>query len=265
MAKLLWDQVGEHLYEAGLDRGVLYLAENSGVAWSGLTGVDEDFGDDKSSPFYFDGDKYLDNPSIGDFAAKLTAITYPDEFLEYEGTENLGNGLLVGDQAPKMFGLSYRTLIGNDSDGLDHGYKLHILYNLSASQSQLSHDTLRNSTDLIEFTWDIASIPMEVKGYRPTAHIIFDSTLMEESMLNGIEQILYGGQSEDPRLPTINELLDLVAFWDPRIIIPNTVTGLAQLQPGLGDLTPSTIPGIYTPLPDGRLEETAVEGVYQLI
>lgn len=264
MSKLLWDQVGERFYEAGLDRGVLYLSDSSGVAWSGLTSVEEDFGGDSTSPTYFDGVKTRDTPSIGDFSATLTALTYPDEFLEYEGSGSFGNGLLVDNQSPKLFGLSYRSLVGNDIDGSEHGYKIHILYNLTATPESVGNETLNDSPSPANFSWRLSSVPMEARNYRPTAHVIFDSRDLEESMLNGIEDILYGASQSTARLPTINDLVDLVASWDPRLIVPDTVAGLAELDPGMGDLTPSTIEGLYTSLPDTRLVVSSTPGLYTL-
>lgn len=264
MTKLLWNQVGERFYEAGVDRGVLYLADGSGVAWSGLTSVEEDFGGDSTSPSYFDGVKTRDTPSIGDFSATLSALTYPDEFLEYEGSGSIGNGLFIDDQPPKMFGLSYRTLVGNDTELQNHGYKIHILYNLTATPDAVGNETLSDSPRPVNFTWRLSSVPMKAKNYRPTAHVIFDSRYLEPSMINGIEDILYGARQGEARLPSINDLLDLVASWDPRIIVPEAITGLAELESGMGDLTPSTVDGIYSPLPDTRLIQSATPGLYIL-
>ena len=265
MTRLLWDNVGERFYEAGVDRGVLYLSDGSGVVWNGLTSVVEDFSDEDSDQLYFDGQKYLDKPLPGDFSATLTAFMYPDEFLEYEGSHEVGNGIYVDDQTPKMFGMTYRTMVGNDTDGNDHGYKIHILYNLTAVPEDTARTTLTSSPNALDFSWHISAIPQEAKGYRPTAHVILDSRYLTTSMVGGIEGVLYGGRKDNARLPSINELIDLLKFWDPRIIIPNTVTGLDQLTPGLGDLTPSTISGIYVALSDSRLSETTTDGIYQLV
>lgn len=264
MSKLLWDQVGDRFYEAGIDRGVLYLADGSGVAWSGLTSVEEDFGGDTTSSTFFDGVKTRDTPSIGNYTATLSAITYPDEFLEYEGTGSLGNGLFVDDQPAKMFGLSYRTLIGNDIDGNDYGYKIHILYNLTATPESISNDTKSDSPNPNIFSWRLSSVPKEAPGYRPTAHVILDTRQLPSDMVQGLENILYGASGGDARLPTIAEFLDLVTVWDPRIIVPQSVTGLADLEPGMGDLTPGLIPGFYVALAETRLVETETPGIYQL-
>lgn len=266
MTKLLWGQVGERVYEAGVDRGVLYLADGSGVAWTGLTSVDEDFGGDGTSPTFFDGVKTRDTPSFGDFSATLNAYNYPNEFLNYEGAGSLGNGLFVSNQDPKMFGLSYRTLVGNDIDAVDHGYKIHILYNLTASSESKGRETLSDSPVPLNFSWRLSSVPQNVNGYRPTAHVIFDSTqLTGIGLLGALEDILYGTDTDDARLPTINELIDFAASWDPRVIEPDLISGLARIIPGMGDITPAATPGFYVAMTQTRLTETSVPGVYQLI
>lgn len=265
MTKLLWDQVGDRTYEAGVDRGVLYLEDGSGVPWVGLTGVDEEFGNDDVTPNYLDGVKASDLPGFGDFSGKLTAFTYPDEFLEYEGSLFLADGMYVGNQQTKTFGLSYRTLIGNDVDGIDHGYKLHILYNLTAAPSNDSHETLANDVNPMDFSWTLLSIPETISDYRPTAHIILDSTEIEPSMLQGLEQILYGGIHADARLPSAEELVSLGLHWVSKVIFPHPDTGIADLVDGVGDLNEVSPRGVYTPLPNTRLNETATSGIYQLI
>lgn len=264
MAKLLWDQVGQHLYETGIDHGVLYLTSGAGIPWSGLTGVEEDFGGDASTPNYFDGIKSQDIPSFGDFSATLTAFTYPDEFLEFEGVASLGNGLFVDGQSSKTFGLSYRTLVGNDTDNTEHGYRIHLVYNLTAASDTTNYETFNDSPSPLEFNWKITGLPKEVSGYRPTAHLIIDSRFLNDSMLEGIEEIIYGNDIDNARLPTIDELIDIAASWDPRSIVPQIISGLAQLIPGFGDLTPGVAPGLYYALPNTRLTETDVEGLYQL-
>lgn len=264
MTKLLWDQVGERFFEAGIDRGVLYLADGRGVAWSGLTSVEEDFGGDSTSPVFFDGVKTRDNTSFGDFSATMTALTYPDEFLEYEGSGLLGNGLFVDDQPAKPFGLSYRTLVGNDVKDQDLGYKIHILYNLTAVPEGVGNETLNDSPQPTNFSWKLSSVPQEAAGYRPTAHVMFDTRYIWSDLREGLESILYGGEQADARLPSINELLDLVKAWGPQLIVPNSVTGLAQLEDGGADLTPSTTTGVYVALPNTRLVETTTPGINTL-
>lgn len=264
MSRLLWDKNGQRFFEVGVDRGVLYLKDGSGVPWNGLVSVEEGFGNDGSEPMYFDGRKTLDAPLVGDFSATLTAFTYPPEFQEYEGVGALGNGLFVDDQEPKTFGLSYRTLIGNDIQGPDRAYKIHLLYNLAATPSSKNRETLTDSPTPTNFSWSLSSTPQAANGYRPTAHVILDSRDMWPDMREGLESILYGGTTTEARLPTINELLDFVATWGPQIIVPDSVGGLAQLDDGLGDITPSTTPGLFVALPNTRLSETATPGINQL-
>jgi len=307
MTKLIWDKIEGRIYETGVDHGVLYIPSapgryDNGVAWNGLISVTEEFGDDKSKPNYFDGVKYLDSYVNGDFSAILVAFTYPDEFLEFEGMGHLGNGFLVDDQTPKVFGLSYRTLIGSELEGTDKGYKIHLLYNLTAVPSSLSYETRGDSIEAIDFSWKIDSVPENVSNYRPTAHAILDSRYLQSDLLEIIENILYGlggirfgildglypsSVAEDkvdasggspvidgnipnrftslnPRLPSLETLIDIITGWDPYLIIPDSVTGLSQLVNGVGDLTTRKIPGLYYALPTTRLVTTGVDGFYHL-
>lgn len=269
MTKLVWDKTDERLYKTGLDHGVLYVpdvmgAYNNGFAWNGLTSVNESFDDDSTAPQYFDGVKYLDSYGYGDFKATLSAFTYPDEFLEFEGMKALGEGLYVDDQESKVFGLSYRTLIGNQVQGSDYGYRIHILYHLTAKPLSL---TFQNGSDLSEplnFEWALASIPETVSPYRPTAHIILDSEMMPTDVLKALEEILYGSVDTNPRLPSLKDLLDFVYFWNPKLIMHTPATGLSPLVNGTGDLTQAHIPGLYSALPTTRLLESSVEGLYTL-
>jgi hypothetical protein len=197
MPKLEWDKIQERVYETGLDRGVLYLPSaprdyDHGVVWNGLTSVDEDFSTDVTRPHYFDGVKYLDSAQSGDFAAKLNAYTYPDEFLEFEGIGSLGNGLFADDQNQKVFGLSYRTRVGNAVDGVDHGYKIHLLYNLTAIEDTVNYQNGSNLSEPLTFKWIIRGVPETINNYRPTAHAIVDSRFLPRDLLKTIEDIIYG-------------------------------------------------------------------------
>ena len=210
MARIFWNDAGERLYEKGLDKGVMYLADRSGVAWNGLRSVEENPGGESTEPLYFDGIKYLDYQKHGDFSATLTAITYPDEILEYEGVADMGDGLYADDQPPKLFHLAYRTQVGNDIVGLAHGYQIHILYNLTAVPQPVSHITLNDDPELTEFVWQIDAVPVEINGFKPTAHIILDSTLLPPAILAGIENVMYGNDEEDARLPDVSELISFL-------------------------------------------------------
>lgn len=212
MTTLQWDETGERVFEAGVDRGVLYLTDGSGVAWNGLLGVTEKVSGSSQDALYFEGVKYGDHVAIGDFAASLKAYTYPDEFLEFEGLDDVGNGLLVTGQPSGRFGLSYRTKIGNDVEGIDLGYKIHILYNLTATPSDKNYATLTGA-DAIEFEWALTAIPGEIPGYRPTAHLILDSRKMNSLLLSDIEDTLYGTDGTEPRLPSISTLVNFIDSW----------------------------------------------------
>jgi len=206
---LQWDKVGERRYEAGVDRGVLYLSDKA-VVWNGLTSVDEST-QRSSNPYYQDGVKYLEHPIVGDFAGTLKAFTYPDEFDAVQGIVSGSGGFYVHDQRPQPFGLSYRTKIGNDTDGIDHGYRIHLLYNVLATPANTSYASLSNTPTPIEFSWDLNATPGLLSGYRPTAHVSIKSTDLDPRYLAFVEEILYGNEINDPRLPSLNEIFDLVA------------------------------------------------------
>ena len=209
MATLVWDQVGDRIYENGLDRGVLYLSDGSGIVWNGLVKVSEAF-DVASTPIYFDGAKVNDVVTLGDYAATLTALTYPDEFLEYEGIVEFRAGAYLGNQPLKTFGLSYRTQINSDTEA--GGYKLHILYNLTAIPSDQTYETMTDSSEAMEFEWTITAVPEERVGRRPTAHVILDSRKIEPDLLAEIEGVLYGNADSDATLLTFSNLLDFIEF-----------------------------------------------------
>ena len=210
MATLTWDAVGARRYENGVDRGVLYLSTGTGIAWNGLTSVTEAVEGEEVSPLYFDGKKYFDYVSPREYAASLKAFTYPDQFLEYDGIATTTNSVMLDNQVRKSFGLSYRTQVANDLNELA-GYKLHVLYGCTAVPSDIEYATLGDSLDPIEFEWNLTARPQAVTGYRPTAHVIIDSTKVASDVLAAIEVILYGSLSTSPRLPTINELIGIVS------------------------------------------------------
>lgn len=211
MPTLLWDEVGTRMYETGVDRGVLYLQDGSAVPWNGLTSVTEKIAGAEGAPIYFDGVKYGDALAIGDFSASLKAYTYPDEFMEVEGVSDAGNGLYLGNQQTTRFGLSYRTKIGNDEEGIDFGYKIHVLYNLTAIPVQKSFRATLNAP--VEFEWNITSVPEKVPGFRATAHLIFDTRFMSPFLLQDIEDTLYGDGITEPRLPSLSTLVTFASSW----------------------------------------------------
>ena len=200
MAKLEWDKTGERLYETGTDRGVLYVASEgtypTGVAWNGLTGVDENPSGAEANAQYADNIKYLELRSAEDFGATVTAYTYPDEFEECDGSAEPVTGMYIGQQKRKMFGMSYRTKIGNDTDGDDHGYYIHLIYGATASPSQRSYKTVNDSPEPIEFSWEVTTTPVNITGYKPVAHVRINSTKADPEHLATLESVLYGTDAE---------------------------------------------------------------------
>lgn len=182
MARLVWDSTGEHLYETGVRRGVLYLLDENdgdypeGVAWNGLTAVTESPSGAEATAIYADDIKYLNLYSAEEFGATIEAYTYPDEFAQCDGSATLVNGAEIGQQSRKAFGLCYRTAVGNDVAGEDFGYKLHIIYGCKASPSEKSYQTINDSPEAITFSWEVTTTPVAVTGFRPTATVIVDST-----------------------------------------------------------------------------------------
>lgn len=200
MAKLEWDKIGERYYQTGTDHGVLYVASQGtypvGVAWNGLTGVDESPSGAEASAQYADNIKYLELRSNEEFGATVTAFTYPDEFEECDGSAEPTPGMFIGQQKRKPFGLSYRTKIGNDTDGDDHGYILHLIYGATASPSQRSFKTVNDSPEPIEFSWEITTTPVKIDGYKPVSHIRINSTKADSEKLGVLESVLYGTDGE---------------------------------------------------------------------
>lgn len=219
MTALVWDQLGDRVYESGLDRGVLYLLDGSAVAWNGLVSVTEKF-NRSSNPVYYDGMKINDLIVEGDFSGSLKAITYPEEFVELEGFTSPREGMYVGNQHPKSFSLCYRSRIGNDQDE-DAGYKLHILYNVFALPSDRSYTTLSTSSDLTDFEWFIEAIPEIVTSFRPTAHVVIDSRSFDELLLIELEKMLYGTDTTPPVLMPLADLLSFLDNWYSIEIIDN--------------------------------------------
>lgn len=192
-----WDQTGERLYETGNDRGVLYpVDENgaytSGVAWNGLTAVNETPSGAESNPLYADNIKYVDLRSAEEFGATIEAYTYPDEFAECDGSAALKTGVYIGQQERKKFGFSYRTKLGNDVKGDNYGYKLHLVYGCTASPSEKGYQTVNDSPEAITFSWELTTTPVTVSGFKPTSIITVDSTKVPEAFLTALENTLYG-------------------------------------------------------------------------
>ena len=212
MTKLHWDGVGEKRYETGVDRGVLYIPNgsgvyNDGVAWNGLVSVTESPSGAEPNAQYADNIKYLNLTSAEEFGATLEAFTYPDEFNEFDGSATPVAGVSIGQQSRKSFGLSYRTKIGNDVEGDDLGYKLHLIYGATASPSEKAFSTVNDSPEPITFSWEIATVPVQVPDLKPTSIITIDSTKVNASDLEDLEDFLYGTAGTDPSLPTPAEVI----------------------------------------------------------
>lgn len=217
MAKLSWDNTGERLYETGVRKGVLYTTDSSGaytkgVAWNGLTAVTESPSGAEPSPLYADDIKYVNLTSVEEFGATVEAYTYPDEFAECDGSASIATGVTVGQQKRKMFGLSYVTVLGNDVDLNDHGYKLHIIYGALASPSEKSYASINDSPEAITMSWEITTTPVPAgDNLKPTASITIDSTKADPTKLKALEDILYGTEKKEARLPLPAEIATLMA------------------------------------------------------
>ena len=219
MSKLTWDASGERLYETGVKQGVLYVMGSNGygngVAWNGLTAITESPSGAESTPLYADDIKYLDLRSTEEFGATIEAYTYPDEFAACDGSASLADGVSIGQQARKMFGLCYRTTVGNDTEGTDHGYKLHLIYGATASPSEKAYETINDSPEAITFSWEITTTPVSVTGFKPTASITIDSTKADPTCLSALEAKLYGGENSEPTLPLPDEVKTLMTKVGP--------------------------------------------------
>ena len=217
MAKLVWDKTGDRLYETGVKNGVLYIPTSGvyskGVAWNGLTAVTESPSGAEATALYADDTKYLSLMSAEEFGATIEAYTYPDEFAACDGSAELADGVMIGQQKRSTFGLCYKTTIGNDTEGNEHGYKLHIIYGALAKPSERAYATINDSPEAITFSWEITTTPVNVTGAKPTASLVIDSTKADPSKLAALEDILYGKDGEpgnEPRLPLPDEIKSLM-------------------------------------------------------
>ena len=219
MSRIVWDKTGERYYETGVKMGVLYPIQEGGVytkgvAWNGLTAVTESPSGAEATPLYADDIKYLNLISNEEFGATIEAYTYPDEFAECDGSAALSAGVMIGQQARKTFGLCYRTSLGNDVDGSDYGYKLHLVYGCLAAPSEKSYATINDSPEAITFSWEVSTTPVNVTGFKPTSQITIDSTKVDEVKLKSLEDILYGKDGEGP------------AATEPKLPLPDEIAAL---------------------------------------
>ena len=215
MSKLVWDQSGKRLYETGVDHGVLYPIQtggvySKGVAWNGLTAVTESPSGADVNDIYADNMKYLGLVGAEKFGATVEAYTYPDEFAECDGSVELVKGATIGQQNRKVFGMVYRTVIGNDVDGNEHGYKLHLIYGATAAPSEKAYNTINEDPEAITFSWELSTTPVNVTGHKPTASLTIDSTKAVPTKLAELEKILFGDTETEPRLPLPDEIAQLL-------------------------------------------------------
>lgn len=219
MSKIKWDETGKRYYETGVDHGVLYpIGSNGkydkGVAWNGLISVTEAPSGAEPNNLYADNIKYLVLVGAEDFGYTIEAYTYPDEWAACDGSAEPVLGMSIGQQARKIFGLVHRTKLGNDTDGQDHGYKLHLLYGGLASPSERGYQTVNDSPEAITFSWEVTTTPVDVPGFKPTACVIIDSTKVDREKLAALEEILYGkdpaAEGTEPRLPLPAEVIELL-------------------------------------------------------
>lgn len=227
MSRIIWDKIGERLYETGVRMGVLYPQSGGiypkGVAWNGLTAMNENPTGAESNKKYADDGVYLNMLSIEELEGSIEAYTYPDEFAKCDGSAEIVPGVSIGQQPRQAFGLAYRTVIGNDTDGIDYGYKLHLVYGAMASPSEKAYETINDSPDAITLSWDYTTTPVQVTGKKPTASLVIDSTKVDADKLAALEDILYGTTNADPRLPLPDEIAALFAAEAPSDVALTTI------------------------------------------
>lgn len=263
MTKLVWHQDIAR-YEFGVDRGVFYLPTptnqyDNGVVWNGLVDVTESSVGGDRSAYYYDGIKYLDIVAPRNYQAQISAYSAPNRFMHSLGEIPLIPGFILTRQARSLFGLSYRTFIGDNV-----GYKIHLVYHAMASATAEVYSSVGETTDPDLLSWTIDAVPPVGVKHRPTAHYILDSTKTDPNSLEALEQIIYGTDDTTARLPSIEELLGLIALWSPVLIGGQTIPGLAELEPGMGDLYSIPLEGFYKTLPQTRLVRSPVDGLYRL-
>lgn len=216
MARLEWDKDGERLYETGVQNCVLYPKANTGaydkgVAWNGITAVNETPSGAEATALYADNIKYLTLKSVEELGGSIEAYMYPEEWKQCDGSAELAPGVYIHQQSRRSFGLCYRSEIGNDVVGTDYGYKLHLIYGCDASPSERPHSTINDSPDVTTMSWEFTTTPVKVAGFKPTSAIEIDSTKVDAEKLKALEDVLYGTESEEARLPLPDEVATLLA------------------------------------------------------
>ena len=215
-APLVWDETGKKLFETGVSNVALYPQDTTGVygtgvAWNGVTNISESPSGAEATTLWANNGKYLNLYSVEEYASSIEAYTYPDEFAECDGSAEIAKGVSIGQQTRKSFGLAYKTLVGSDTDGNDHGYKLHLVYGCKAAPSERSHATVNDSPEALSFSWEISTTPVSVTGHKPTASVEIDSTKVDPAKLAAFEKILFGSDTAAARLPLPDEVASLFA------------------------------------------------------
>lgn len=266
MSKLLWDQTGERYYETGVDHGVLYPfssnAYQKGVAWNGLTNVNEAPSGAEANPLWADNIKYLNLMSAEEFGATVEAYTYPDEFAECDGSAEMAPGVIITQQKRRTFGLCYRTKVGNDTEGTDYGYKLHLVYGALAQPTDKGYGTINDSPEAITFSWTLTTTPVNVPGFKPTAHMIIDSSKVNDpDKMLALENVLYGTNDTEPRLPMPDEIATIMGGGVPGSIefnhhalnldVGDTATLAATVTPAASTITWSSSNSEIASVADG--------------
>lgn len=215
MARLIWDEVGQRFFETGVKNGVLYVQDNdgsykNGVVWNGLTAVTESPSGAEETPLYADDVKYLTLRSAEQFGATIEAYTYPEEFEQCDGSAAIATGVTIGQQARRAFGLCYRTAVGNDIQGQEFSYKLHLLYGCTVAPSEKSYSTINDNPEAITFSWELSTVPVPVDGFKPTASLVIDASKVEEGKMALLEDALFGDESNEAKLLLPNEIMEML-------------------------------------------------------
>lgn len=248
--RVTWNAPEERFFDSGLDRGVLYPKNGPAVPWNGLTGVEEE-GAESASVYYIDGRPFLIMPRPKEFKATLSAFTYPDAFSQMMGVVEVADGMYLDSQIGETFDLAYRTLVGNAIEGIDHGYKIHLIYNASVSPQTLNYESISNSINPSTFSWEIQAVPVRVEGFRPTAHVIIDTRHMDPTKIDAIENLLYGSDSTEPGMPSPQVIFDLLSFGD----------GIEVVDNGNGTIDVTGSYDNVVILPDGLVQINNVDAV----
>ena len=215
MARLIWDEVGQRFFETGVKNGVLYVQDNdgsykNGVVWNGLTAVTESPSGAEETPLYADDVKNLTIRSAEEFGATVEAYTYPEEFEQCDGSASIANGVTIGQQARRAFGLCYRTSVGNDIQGQNFSYKLHLIYGCTVAPSEKSYSTINDNPEAITFSWELSTVPVPVDGFSPTASLVIDASKVDEGKMQQLEDALFGDESNEAKLLLPNEIMEML-------------------------------------------------------